>query len=256
MQQGKERKAMQITSGGARGCGKSRVKNGVYACCPFSPDGDGQPVEFFLLDPPQPIDETLVTKIGVTLIERDGITHVLDWVGEKYYVNISDMVEEVRHMGMSRRLELSPEDYAKIGPESRLIMIHKRAIIKNVQQYRPKGDESTYLKYRCTRDALKEDSLVASEHHDGGSVMCSGVWWEDLGNVIVTNGRHGVRQMPSFSYSGQMPPDGVEAKYESGLFAAFPISHLEIVKDDDGDVHKEKLEKMSGIGMEVVVVDA
>lgn len=78
----------------ARGCGASRTKGGVYFECSLSPYG--LPLENFIVDPPVPIDanEFGVTQIGVKLMERKGVWHVMDWVGSTHYPNVGDYLED------------------------------------------------------------------------------------------------------------------------------------------------------------------
>src|SRR5579862_2920010 len=86
-----------------RGCGQ-RVKGGLYIECGLS--AGGQPLEYFLIDPPQLLDGRAlgITPVGTKLIEFGGATHVVDWVGSKSYKGVCDFVEEVRKFGLSRRI--------------------------------------------------------------------------------------------------------------------------------------------------------
>jgi hypothetical protein len=94
-----------------RGCG-TRVKGGIYAECKLSPFG--MPIEHFLIDPPNPIPDDLgLTPVGVKLFERDGVFHILDWVGSAHYKNVADFIEETRNFGASRRLSKST-DFSKL----------------------------------------------------------------------------------------------------------------------------------------------
>src|SRR5262245_36141654 len=116
-----------------RGCGK-RKAGGAYLTVDTSPNGS--PIEHFLVDEPQPINiaELGITPRGVHLIERDGVCHAFDWVGQDSYPNVADFIEEARRLGVSRRCELP--DYSKLTAESRLILIHARAWIENPEAYR------------------------------------------------------------------------------------------------------------------------
>ena len=80
-----------------RQCGY-RKKGGAYLTVPTS--GDGAPIEYFLVDPPQPVDlETLgIVPRGVHLIEKEGVWHVFDVVGQDSYPNVADLVEEARYV--------------------------------------------------------------------------------------------------------------------------------------------------------------
>jgi hypothetical protein len=90
------------TSGARRGCGY-RQPGGAYFAIPLGPGG--HPVEEFLIDPPILIDAERLgaASVGVTLIKRDGITHVLDIVGREHYPTVAEFVDEARRMGVSRR---------------------------------------------------------------------------------------------------------------------------------------------------------
>lgn len=48
-----------------------------------------QPLHF-LCDPPVLVDDWHLSPVGVQLIERNGITHIIDWVGSMYYPNVAD----------------------------------------------------------------------------------------------------------------------------------------------------------------------
>src|SRR5512134_804276 len=110
-----------------RGCGK-RVAGGIYAECPLS--SGGRPIEDFLIEPPVKVDpnEIGLSPIGVKLIERKDGVHVLDWVGKEGYPNVADFVEEVRHLGLSRRLPKTL-DFTKITANSLIVLLHENAWI-------------------------------------------------------------------------------------------------------------------------------
>ena len=80
---------VEAVQGVPRGCG-TRTSGGVYLEC--GTGYGGRPLEFFLADPPIPL--TCDTKLGVQLIERDGVVHVLDWIGEQHYPNCADFLEK------------------------------------------------------------------------------------------------------------------------------------------------------------------
>ena len=76
-----------VTNGARRGCGY-RQPGGAYFAVPLGPDG--RPIEEFLIDPPVVIDDPTrlgLAPVGVTLIEREGATHVIDIVGREHYPN-------------------------------------------------------------------------------------------------------------------------------------------------------------------------
>lgn len=229
---------MILTTGAPRGCG-TRQQGGVYACCGLSPHGT--PVEEFLFDPPLEVDELTVKSIGVTLFERDGVLHVLDHVGSVYYASIADYVEEVKRLGLSRRLELSAEEYAQITPESRLLHTHERAFVENWKELRP-------IYAPCPKGL-----------HDANEEFCAACWWATVegGELLAFANETGLevaKMMPSFAYTAWMPKDGFEGEFRLGLFASFPISHIEVIEDPDGGEHERKKERLADAQVPVAVV--
>lgn len=213
----------------ARGCGASRSAAGIYACC--GTDTDGMPIEHFIVDPPIRLDFAAmgVTPRGVHLFEdKNGVTHIMDWVGSEHYKNVADYVEETRRYGASRRL--SPTlDYSRLTPESRLLLIHARAWVGNMAEY-------GY--WNCPKRIEEHDSEIASPDY---KFCCAGVWHEDVegGEVVEMHGhrisaRTVTRKMPSFSYVARCRPDGVIPSYEPAIFLRLPITRLEVVKSEDG----------------------
>ena len=90
--------------GGERLCGAGRMVGGVYLEC--APVPGGVALERFLIDPPQPIEVSTfgIAPLGVNLLTRAGVTHVIDWVGESHYPEMQDFIEEGRVMGFSRKV--------------------------------------------------------------------------------------------------------------------------------------------------------
>jgi hypothetical protein len=81
-----------VTSGARRGCGYRQPGGAYFAVLPGP---GGRPVEEFLIDPPILIDAVRLgaTSVGVTLIERDGITHVLDIRGREHCPTVASLVD-------------------------------------------------------------------------------------------------------------------------------------------------------------------
>src|SRR5262249_38923290 len=106
-----------------RQCGY-RKKGGVYLTVPTSEDG--APIEYFLVDPPQPVELGAlgIAPRGVHLIENEGVWHVFDVVGQESYPNVADFVEEcllpdediVTESGLGSIKEVRPGD---------LVLAHK-----------------------------------------------------------------------------------------------------------------------------------
>lgn len=195
-----------------RGCG-TRKMGGVYF---ESGSGkNGYPLEYFILDRPQLLDAAALglSDIGVKLIEdpSTGVYHVLDIVGQEHYPNFADFLEEVRRFGLSRRASLSVE-FQKLTAESRILIAHKKAYIRNWPEYmigrehypRPRwsmGRPDRYFWQCCPHNpdenlsdlrwfqdppppprhdpmgrALEPDGRAKSQDRD----FCSGLWWEDI----------------------------------------------------------------------------
>ncbi len=200
-----------------RGCGV-RVEDGVYSECGLSPFG--KPIEEFLIEGvPLPPELENLPAIGVTLVEVDGVWHIVDHVSEDQYPSPADMIEEVRRFGMSRRAE--GIDYSKITKESKHILVHPRARIANLDEY---GS------VQCPH-----------EMSHGPGEMCAGAWWADLDGDDVGDGRV-KRKRPSFTYEGGKRPKGVVPEYERGFIAAFPITRMVVV---NGERAEQKMASVS-----------
>lgn len=219
-----------------RGCG-SRVVGGVYAECGMGPGG--HPLEDFIIDPPAILDSDGfaalgVSPRGVTLLEINGVYHILDWVGSENYPNVADFLEEVRRFGLSRRLPRNL-DFAKLTAQSRLLLLHARAYIHNFHEYVWGGWVN--IKYNRCPTKHPEHGLVEPP------LMCAGVWWQDVegGQPSKSNSAHPRlvhRKMPSFSYEAACRPEGVAPLYNTAIFASFPISRLVVIRDSEGHTHE------------------
>jgi hypothetical protein len=206
-------KIMRIISFNDRLCG-NRIAAAVYA---ETKSGNGEsPVEHFLVDPARSVDPQAlgVTALGVKLIQIGGIWHIFDIVGEEHYPLPADFVEEVRHMGsVSRRLP-GGLDYLRLTEDSRLFLIHHKAIFENYTEFPlivpcPKG---------VHRDPLPE--------------MCAGLWWQDLPctNPGLFAKSPLERKIGRLSYTGYQHPEGTGVAYRHGIFMILPISDLCVIK--------------------------
>ena len=200
-----------------RGCG-SRVVGGVYA--EVKQGDEGMPIEAFLVDPPSPVDAQALglTDKGVRLVQLGETWHVFDIIGEKHYPNVADFVEEGRRMGVSRRLP-SSLDFSKIDPEkSRLVLLHRRAIIANL-------DEAGFLNlpHICPKGIEGHEMGILDE-------MCAGLWWHDLSSKHLDTSwmrefKGGAR------YKAWLRPKGSEKPERIlGIFMTLPISNLTVIK--------------------------
>lgn len=250
-----------------RGCG-TRVAGGVYVVCPMGPNG--RPLESFLLDPPVPIDMDALglAPRGVQLLDRDGATHVLDYVGAQHYPNVADFLEEVRRFGLSRRVPRTL-DFSRLGSRSRILIAHGRGWID--------GDRWPYYADGPGGWSVPDHYPLVGRHvrptswecpkglpaHDGISArtfdlpMCCGLFWEDIeGGAPAGDSRAVERAMPSFAYTARRRPDGVTPRYRPALVASFPIAWLEIVRDRDGGEHEQTAAAVRRSGLPVRLEDA
>lgn len=154
-----------VTSGARRGCGQ-RQPGGAYLAVPLGPGG--RPVEHFLVDPPTVVsndqrDALGLCALGVTLIERDGITHVFDIVGREHYPTVAGLVDEVRRLGVSRRISRTA-DFSRLSADSRLVLLHEHADVANALEFPAER--------RCPTE--RDDHLA-----DGYRGMCARLWWDE-----------------------------------------------------------------------------
>jgi len=218
-----------------RGCG-SRQAGGVYVETLLS--NSGLPLIEFVFDPPKLLPKGT--------IEIEGVTHLIDHVGNQYYPNVADFFEEVRHMGLSRRIP-SNFNFEKITESSRILLVHDRAFIRNFAEYKH---------WNCPKaiEAHSPENVAASKGKS--TTMCVGVWWQDLCEGTTENEENPqnpvLRKMPSFTYSGHHRPKDIKPKYEPAIFMGLPISRLVVVK---GNHHEQKLAKMKKAKVPSEVVD-
>jgi len=230
-----------------RGCG-TRKQGAVYAECGNSKNG--KPVEAFLLCPPVLVDDNALglSPIGVKLIDGN----VFDWVGSEYYPNVTDFIEEVRRFGMSRRIPKT-FDFAKLDPDSRMILLHSKAFI-DVPDYHHQD--------RIGGHALGQDWewCPIGVHAKDYTGMCAGLWWEDVKNKdrierigAKKDGRIVTVEMPSFEYVAAIPPAG-KHEHSLAIFASFPITRLAVIRADDGS-HNATAELVAKSNIECEVVN-
>jgi hypothetical protein len=253
-----------------RACGE-RLAGGVYLVVPTG--ANGQSVDTFLIDPPRPLDvEALgIAAIGTAIVPRKLMvgreevdTHyVIDVVGEEYYPNVADFVEEVRRYGVSRRISRN-SDFEKLDRHSRLILVHRRAHIANAEEYQRARDAERFW---CPRD-------IPAHVDPSYRGMCAALWWEDIekgkatasvedgADAILARGgsikydqpgvqmhlqrggaRAAIREMQTFRYRGLRRPDDATPRYQYAAFASFPIPKIEVVADKIGGSHAEAIEK-------------
>jgi len=219
-----------------RGCG-SRVVGGVYA--EVKTGDEGVPIEAFLVDPPSPVDAQALglTDKGVRLVQLGDTWHVFDIIGENYYPNVADFVEEGRWMGVSRRLP-SNLDFSKIDPEkSRLVLLHRRAIITNL-------GETGFLNlpHICPKGIARHDAGVLDE-------MCAGLWWHDLSPKHLDASQMREIKGGTRYKAWERPKGSTKPERTLGIFMTLPISNLTVIKgrNEEENARVEKIyDKIAG----------
>jgi hypothetical protein len=201
-----------------RGCGR-RAAGGVYAETRISRDG-GQPLEFFLVDPPQAVDLNRLglTAVGVRLVEIEGVWHIFDIVGEEHYPYPADYVEETRLKGASRRLSRNL-DFSKLSPEGRLVLVHRKAIIQNFHQYpQPPIVECPKM--------LAAHAVAPLEE------TCAGLWWHDIhaADGELQEGCILRKLAGSTEYYAHPRPHNMRPEYQHGIFMMLPITNLAVIR--------------------------
>lgn len=246
---------MAVMPNVVRGCG-TRIAGGVYLEVTQGPGGS--PVEFFLQDPPRPIPFGLgLSPIGVHFVQEEstGLWHVFDVVGSEHYPNVTDFVEEVRRYGVSRRIARTAE-FEKLGPGSRLVLLHQRAILGEPMTYLdtvPAGDGDSELvdRMRCPKGI----STHLPEPH------CAGLWWVDVPETELdldpdSPPRVGTRSFCGWNYRAARPPETSSGKHTLGVFAVFPIAQIGVVRDRAGGSHEQSQKQARRSGLPVELEEA
>lgn len=206
-----------------RACGQ-RIRGGVYAEARLSEDG--LPIEYFLVDPPIPVEigQLGLASVGVQLIKIQvagtkhlpGVHYIFDVVGQEFYPYPADYVEETRRLGASRRLPANL-DFSRLGPGSRLILIHARAVIDDFTGYpQPPWVE-------CPNGI---DTHLISPLPE----MCAGLWWHDLPGTPDENGLVLRWIEGGTQYRGYPRPENADPSYRHGVFFSLPISNLAVIQ--------------------------
>lgn len=255
----------------ARGCGSSRIAGGLYLVTRKCEEGERcTPLHRFIIDPPIPVPDGLdIPYRGIAIRERpdgSGIFDVYDHVGSESYPNVLDFIAEVANLGLSRHVS-SKIDFAKITPESRIVLIHERAFLTNhAALYRAlQADRSSYvghpmaakMQFMCLTH--REDHVEMAMACDEAASCCAGVWrelvtgGEDIYNPDVLP-RSVRRTVGSTTYSAAKAPEKFKPEYQRGFFMSLPLTGIEYVKKK-GEQDADALERASQSGIELTEVD-
>jgi hypothetical protein len=220
----------------ARLCGETRVAGGLYWACwglwdPLLPSsGYGantiamamrQRKQVIALDPPVVIDPQAIglQAVGVKMIERNGVFHVLDWVGTNHYPNVADFVEEVTRHGVSRRMP-SNLRFDLLTSASRLLLVHEKAYLEGRGQL---------------WDDLDQNS-----------------------GTVMPNGREVRRELAGgHSYIGRrrtQPLDQAPFR-QPAIFASIVLDDLQLVRDPENQTDVPIGSALSALGVHYHTVD-
>ncbi len=250
-----------------RGCG-TRKAGGVYIEVGTTV-GLGKQLEAFLCDPPVPM--TTDCKVGVELIERNGVVHILDWVGAKHYPNCADFLEEGRVLGFSRLISKNL-DLSRLTAESRILIVHARGLVTNHGALRPHMPEPYNDAFRDGR------RKPAHEHHCGHlektaipghhtphphKHACSRDLWTLPPASRAEDGSppRYLRDFASVSYEVfPLSPDAPAAATTPALVASLPITNVSVVKAQGG-AHQKTVERVKEMlawegGLRISVTEA
>lgn len=226
---------------GKRRCG-SRVAGGVYVELPLSKYG--LPLEDFLCDPARVIpDELELPTRGMVLrTNEDGSKILYDWIGENNYPNVLDFVEEVRAMGLSRRIQ-SNFDFDQLDGTVKYCAVHPRGYVANESWYREYARENPLV----GKDGIKRETpwpcprglhTVNGDHDE----PCSAVWWHDIApghGVLTEHGRIVEVEQPSARpYVAMERPHGVVPVYFPAVVMVLPLRQLTVIRGPDGEHEK------------------
>lgn len=205
-----------------RGCG-DRKTDSIYFETRLGKNG--LPIEDFIIDPPiDCLKNDIHYSRACSIFERDGINHLVDWVGEIFYESPWDFIEECRSKGMSRRVS-KKFDFSKLtAGKSQIFFAHKKAI-----------DLTTKTKINLV---FKNRFPI----HD-----------LELSGEARANKQYGTRTVGDLKYKieGYNPNKPVKNKdFRAGLFLRLPITNIVYVRPTDDKMIKKIVEK--GLDIEVV----
>jgi hypothetical protein len=242
---------------GEREPGKAYVEVGTS-------DG-GAEIENFFIDSPVPVPDGLslsVRGMNVLQLVPGGPFHLIDVVGQNNYPNAADILEEGRSLGFSRKIQRTAE-FDRLGPDSRLILVHARGYIENFEDYYVRieaamGSDLYQDFWHCPRCRTEHVNLGRPD------AMCAGLWYVDLVEGIEEVGRERAgfsgfptvqRTMTHASYYGAARPDGLVPEYRPAFIASLPISRLVVIESEDGS-HEQTLAAARRSALAVDVVEA
>lgn len=220
------------TATGPRGCGVARTQGDIYLEFALHLAG-AQGIAACLVDPPIPFDQRLwgVPSIGVrTFPDAQGVTHLVDVVGQDSYPEVMDFLTEALRMGVSRKI---PGDFAfeELTPQSTVRLVHARAHVRNHAQYAGVPDSHCPKGHQAGQDCLHLMFHATPRDPDG------------------------TRSVPAGKYPLRSQPAGVTPVLGMANFLTIPVSHLTLIRHPDPAVMQRQLARLKNARIPVVISD-
>lgn len=250
---------------GKRGCG-TRVAGGCYVECGTSEHG--VPIEYLIED--SPLTWAHIGKADwftphrtPFVVEHNGVNHLVIWVGEEFYPNVFDYIEETRVLGASRRLP-GGFDFSKITTDSRMILIHPRAYLD--------ATPINMLECPCPRHALRgaladmkpAHASFADEPHCIGAALYvekadihrPGTVWDTRSQSeischvrqIACGHTYRVFELPDVLTAAELQP-------KPAVFLQLPITGVCMVNKKDGSFDPKIEDRVKRAGVDVFRAD-
>jgi hypothetical protein len=207
-------------AGGARLCGQGRQGGELYLVSGLTSGGSA--IETLLMDLPMQVDaeEMGISAIGIqTFMDPDGITHVLDWVGEASYPEVADFVEEARIKGISRKISHTAP-IEGLSSDSRLYLLHPRAVVTNA------ADLPTPDRFACP-----------CGHGHRAQEGCIGLAWHAKENAGPGTSARTLAQGRTYPVNPRL--EG-QPEYALGVFMVAPITALTVIQHPDADIQAKQ----------------
>jgi hypothetical protein len=230
-----------------RSCGSKRAENGLYLCVDSSLFG--KPIEYFLIDPPQPCDLKPFRTPIIVERKKGKICDIAIYIGKEYYPFCPDYLEESRIMGISRRIPRTFPIERLTLHESRMLLIHERAI--------------PLFKYETGRECPRKKKHTGKE----GDTCVFDLW--HLSSLETIKKKHDVQiidedhasiTIPSTKYGVNIPKkpnidleQKKAYKYHMGIFASFWVGHLEYVNKNK-KIPEEIKNKIKNTSLDIMAV--
>lgn len=250
----------------ARGCGASRTAGAVYAETHVG--GSGRPFLDFMYCPPRIVapEIGLSPQGQVVWEDADGRQLMYDWVGEKFYPNVTDYVLEGGRFGLSWRI--SPQSAKKLRAGAFGVPVHPRGFVLNWKEMHgrwtdccPKSRSNPQrhsVPEGADYEQLWYDELYPKIKEPYAHQMCSGYHWQNVTDGITmqeddefTHGRYITpveRVMPGFTYNAYRTT-AFKPQYEPAAIGAWPIHCLAVI--DGGEKTKQNLDFLQDAGLPV-----